>query len=270
MVSRRSWLSLVYAAASPMLKWIPFVALALSACSSPPSRSSAPESVTFEAADGVTVYGDLHLGPDGRGGPLVLAFHQGGGDARGEYGPIVPRLLVEGYSVLAVDQRSGGDRFGETNRTVAELGESAPMCDAHADLEAALAYADRAGFTGPRVAWGSSYSAAHVIRLGVDHADRLAGVLAFSPASGGPMAECQPTPYIARIRLPLLVLRPSGEMEIESVQAQMALAREHGHETFVSTPGAHGSSMLVPARVEGETETTWATVLGFLRHVVDG
>jgi pimeloyl-ACP methyl ester carboxylesterase len=44
---------------------------------------------------------------------MFLLFHQGGASARGEYGPIIPRLLSAGYHVLAVDQRSGGDRFAE-------------------------------------------------------------------------------------------------------------------------------------------------------------
>ena len=71
-----------------------------------------PDPVIFEAADGVTLYGDLYIGPEGKAGPLILAFHQGGGDARGEYGAIAPRLVQFGYSVLTIDQRSGGERLG--------------------------------------------------------------------------------------------------------------------------------------------------------------
>lgn len=49
--------------------------------------------VSFEATDGVTVYGDVYMA-DGipKSAPLILLFHQGGGDARGEYMPLVSRL----------------------------------------------------------------------------------------------------------------------------------------------------------------------------------
>jgi len=237
--------------------------------SSPASSvSGSIDAFTIEAADGVTLYGDLYLGPEGKAGPLILAFHQGGGDARGEYGTIAPRLVRLGTSVLTIDQRSGGDRLGGPNRTVEALGESAPMCDAYLDLEATLRYAVEEGFTGRRVAWGSSYSASHVIRLATEHADALDGVLAFSPASGGPMADCHPNDRIPEVEIPLLALRPAGEMEIESVATQMALFQDNGHQTFVSSPGTHGSSMLNPDRVEGDVEPTWEAVSRFLRAVL--
>jgi hypothetical protein len=40
-----------------------------------------------------------------------------------------------------------------------------------------------------------------------------------------------------------------------------------GHQTYVSDPGVHGSSMLNPARVDGEVEPTWQIVLTFLRSL---
>ncbi|GAB5535601.1 MAG: hypothetical protein Rubg2KO_18500 [Rubricoccaceae bacterium] len=233
-----------------------------------PGASDFVTPVVFEAADGVTLYGDLYLGPEGKAGPLILAFHQGGGDARGEYGTIAPRLVQLGYSVLAIDQRSGGDRLGGLNRTVEALGESAPMCDAYLDLEATLRYVIGDGFTGLRVAWGSSYSASHVVRLATEYADDLDGVLAFSPASGGPMADCHPNDRIPNVEIPLLALRPAAEMEIESAAAQLALFQDSSHQTFVSTPGTHGASMLNPDRVEGDVEATWAVVSRFLCTVL--
>ena len=232
-------------------------------------HEAAAEEVALNAADGVQLFGDLYLGPEGRAGPLILAFHQGGGDSRGEYGPLVPRLLQHGFSVLAIDQRSGGDRFGMRNRTVDALTDEASMCSAYADLEAALRFAKSEGFTGPRIAWGSSYSAAHVVRLAAEYSEDIDGVLAFSPASGGPMAECPPTPYIALVTQPLLMLRPSSEMERASSKTQMDAFRDSGHQTFVSDPGTHGSSMLNANRVDGPVEPTWSVVLDFLEHVVD-
>ncbi|GAB5520777.1 MAG: hypothetical protein RhofKO_30280 [Rhodothermales bacterium] len=234
--------------------------------------ASAPtaEEITFQTDDGLTIYGDLYLGSEGKEGPLVLAFHQGGGNARAEYGPLVPRLLTEGYTVLTIDQRSGGDQLGGHNRTVDGLDDPGAhtMCDAYRDLEGALRYVKAAGFTGRRVAWGSSYSGSLAIQLGHDYPDELSGILAFSPASGGPMVDCKPDPYLAELHMPLLALRPEGEMALESVQAQFALFQEHGHQTSVSTHGTHGASMLNPLRVESSVEATWGVVLKFLKDVL--
>lgn len=230
-----------------------------------------PQEVTFGASDGVVLYADLHLAEAGKAAPLLLLFHQGGGNARAEYGPMMPRLVGQGYSVLAVDQRSGGDALGGVNRTVAAMAEAEySYCDAYLDLEAALGYADREGFAGPIIAWGSSYSASLAIRLGAEHEDDLAGVLAFSPASGGPMGACRPDPYLEGLSLPLLVLRPASEMEIESVQRQFALIERHGHRTYVAEYGTHGSSMLNPVRFEGSAEDNWRAVLAFLAGILDG
>jgi len=222
--------------------------------------------VSFKTLDDVTIYGDVYaLGDTPKSAPLILLFHQGGGDARGEYLPLASRLAGEGYILLAIDQRSGGDRFGMTNRTLAGVeGEEYSYCDAYPDLEAALQFALDSGYTGKIAAWGSSYSAALVFRLATEHSSDIDTVLAFSPASGEAMTGCRPEPYSEKLTQSLLVLRPDREMEIPSVRSQIELFAEHGHQTYVATPGVHGSSMLNAARVEGSTENTWKVVLDFL------
>lgn len=203
---------------------------------------------------------------------MILLFHQGGGNARGEYGPIIPRLLREGYSLLAIDQRSGGERFGGKNRTVAALGNTdASYCDACADLRAALHFVRHQGFAGRLVAWGSSYSASLAIRLGAEYPTDVVAVVAFSPAAGGPMESCEPDSHIAKLRVPLLVLRPASEMSLEVVRRQGDVLAQHGHEVYVAENGIHGSSLLVPDRVKGDVEPHWRRVLAFIRaatHVV--
>ncbi|MCP4203942.1 MAG: alpha/beta fold hydrolase [bacterium] len=231
--------------------------------------SQAADEVTWTAADGMTLYGNVYSVEAGKAAPLVLLFHQAGGDARGEYANIIPRLLEAGYNVFAIDQRSGGSRFDGVNRTVAALdGRDYGYCDTYPDLEAALDQAKKLGFTGPRVAWGSSYSAALVLRLGAEHAQDLAGVLAFSPASGGPMASCKAEPFIPKLTLPALALRPASEMERDSVRQQFRLFEEHGIQTFVALNGVHGSSMLDADRVGDDVTPTWNVVMEFLAEAV--
>ncbi len=217
------------------------------------AQTNDPEEVMFRAADGVNLYGDLYASGD-RGAPIVLLFHQAGSNARAEYGSIVPRLLESGYNVLAIDQRSGGTRLGGVNRTASALeGGSPSYCDAYPDLEAALAFVISIGFDGPHIVWGSSYSAALVIRLAAEHPDDVNAVLAFSPASGDPMGACKPGPFLENLETPILALRPASEMENPRVRAQLEQFQELGH--------------LNPERVQGDVEETWTAVEQFLAQV---
>ncbi|PHS29180.1 MAG: hypothetical protein COA85_01435 [Robiginitomaculum sp.] len=220
------------------------------------------EKIHFKAADGVTVYADEYLAKVGKSAPLVILFHQAGSNARGEYGTIIPRLTALGLSVLAVDQRSGGSYFGAQNRTVEALGHSTKYCAAYPDMEAALAFAIKDGFTGPRFAWGSSYSAALVLKLGGDHKAELSAVLSFSPGSGGAMGACNANHYLDSVAVPVLALSPRSEMG--GRKAQFARLKERGYQTFVAEHGVHGSSMLVETRTHADTSATWDTVIGFL------
>lgn len=223
------------------------------------------EEVSFKAADGIRLYGDVYASPRGDREPVILLFHQAGSDARGEYTDIASRLQENGYNVLAIDQRSGGERFGGKNRTVAGLEDKEiGYCEAYPDLVAALAFAREHGFYGRLAVWGSSYSAGLVFKLAAENGQQIHAVLGFSPASGGPMADCSPADYLTEVNVPVLALRPKREMEIDSVRKQKADFEMHGMQTYVADPGVHGSSMLNPVRVEASTEKTWAVVLEFL------
>lgn len=225
--------------------------------------------LTFETSDGITVYGNLYPAAAGRSAPTILLFHQGGGDARGEYETIVPRLNDSGYNAIAIDQRRGGERFGGTNRTIADLADAEfGYCDAYPDLEGALHYARSAGFDGKLIAWGSSYSAALVFHLTARNPAEIDAVLAFSPASGAPLEGCQVTDVLDEIAVPALALRPQSEFELDSVQAQMAMFDSQDVETHVADPGVHGSSMLNAERVGAPTDATWSVVLGFLERAL--
>jgi pimeloyl-ACP methyl ester carboxylesterase len=224
--------------------------------------------VEIQTTDGVTVFGDLYRADAPSDAPFILLFHQGGSDARSEYGPLVGPLLNHGYHALAIDQRRGGEALGGVNRTVQALGDvEYSYCEVYLDLEAALRYVIAEGYTGRRVVWGSSYSAALAFKLAAEYPSHIAGVLAFSPASGDPMAGCEPERYSAELVVPAMILRPVREMEVERVAGQLEVFREQGHQTHVADPGVHGSSMLNSARVGTGTEATWAAVQAFLQRI---
>jgi len=222
------------------------------------------DEIQFSAKDGGAVFADERMAPAGKKAPLIILFHQAGGDGRAEYAYSSTRLLAAGYSLLVVDQRSGGSRFGGTNRTVAARGNSTGYCEAYADMEAALSYAQSGGYAGPVFAFGSSYSAGLVVKLGAKNKGILSGVVAFSPASGGPMKNCSPNEYASTSKTPTMILRPSREMANPSAAAQFDLFKNAGHTMFVAENGVHGSSMLDPARTKADTEKTWAAVMAFL------
>jgi len=219
--------------------------------------------ISFFTKDSLKIYGDLF--EIDKTAPTILLFHQGGANSRGEYHSIIPVLKEEGFNVLAIDQRLGGQRFGNYNRTVAEIPRNTfGYCDAYPDLEAALNFVATNNFSGKKIVWGSSYSATLGIKLANENPDIIDGVLAFSPASGDPMEGCRPEEYIKILKTPLLLLRPAREAEIESVKNQLALAKEYNHETYVAKNGVHGSSMLVEDRVGNSVDENWAVVKTFL------
>lgn len=234
----------------------------------PAAEAAVAKEVRTLSADGVEIVGD-HYRPKWPGATTVVLHHQAGGDARGEYGDIARRLVAEGYEVIAWDARSGGNRFGQDNRTFAALGlEATPSyCAAYPDLEAGLGYAVTHGGGGPIVAVGSSYSAALVIRLAAEHGHRLAGVAAFSPASGEAMGDCQPDKWLdAAEGTPILAFRPGREMERGAVKAQAEHFATQGIEVFVAEDGVHGASMLNPDTVDGDVDSTWERFLAFLAN----
>lgn len=252
------------------LKLTALLLIAAGATTACASTSVLPDSgeTTFPATDGGSVVADVHRAIAGPSAPLLILFHQGGGDVRGEYGPIVPRLTGEGYHVLAVDLREGGDLFGSTNRTLAlRGGRGSGYCGAYPDVEGALDHARAVGFDGPIVVWGSSFSGALALRLASERGDELAGVVAFSPAGGPPMQGCMADDFAPGVSVPTLCVRPASEAARESVIAQTERFRGFGFETYVADPGVHGSSSLVPDRVEGDTEATWERTLRFLADV---
>ena len=256
--------------------WIILPIVAILCCcqntkeSKQPQTQEGPKEISFFTPDSIQIFGDLY--ELDKNSPTILLFHQGGSNARAEYGSIVPRLLEKGFNILATDQRMGGQYYGSYNRTLEHISDhlysnAYGFCDAYNNLESALDYVVKAGFKSKIILWGSSYSATLAIQLAHKNQDAVSGVLAFSPAGGAPMKDCPADPYFDDLQVPLLVLRPPNEMEIESVQKQFDLVREKGHQVYAAINGVHGSSMLVEERVGADVSDTWDVVFEFLQKV---
>ncbi|MCL6624664.1 MAG: lysophospholipase [Fimbriimonadales bacterium] len=120
--------------------WVCVLVLGTSCARREESRGVSPENeVTFSSEDGKTVYADYYPVKEGAKG-LVVLFHQAGSNA-GEYEPIARRLNQEGYSALAVDLRSGGERWGRRNRTADGVGGSPSYEEAYPDMRSAVYFA---------------------------------------------------------------------------------------------------------------------------------
>jgi dienelactone hydrolase len=224
--------------------------------------AAGPEAVQLTAADGVRIRGDFYrlASDEGRTAPVVLLFHQAGA-SRHEYTTIAPRLNELGLHALAIDQRSGGSRWGE-NETVARRGGSTSYLEALADLEAALSWVGANGYSGQLLVWGSSYSAALAFLLAAAHPE-IDGVLAFSPGEYLGSRSDEVRAAARQVECAVLVLTPADERE-RAEPIFEALPGENGR-FVVPEQAVHGSSMLVPARNEG-AEEIWPEVVAFLEQ----
>ncbi len=211
------------------------------------------------------VYADYFEGNKAK--VTIVLFHQAGSNARGEYGPIVPVLIKEGYNVLAVDQRSGGERFGFSNRTSAVFEDDPGYCSTRPDMQGALDYLKEKSNGKGLIIWGSSYSAGLLFELGRKNPNDVKALVACSPASSGPMEPCDPNRYMAEIKVPVMLLRPKKEMEYPPVKEQFERAKDLGFFTYVAAFGVHGSSMFVEDRTKSSTIDAWNALWKFLSRI---
>nr|WP_321236517.1 alpha/beta hydrolase [uncultured Psychroserpens sp.] len=229
------------------------------------SNEKTNNDISFYTKDSILIKGQLIK--TSLEASTILLFHQGGSNASAEYESIIPKLTKQGFNVLAIDQRVGGQIYGQFNKTIVDITTNDyGYCDAYPDLESALDFIISKGFTGKKIVWGSSYSASLAIQLAHKRANDIDAVLAFSPASGNQLKDCLPNPYFETLKVPMLLLRPKREAEFESVQEQLKLAQSFGHQTYVAEHGVHGSSMLVESRVSHDVSDNWNIVNAFITN----
>lgn len=218
--------------------------------------------VSITAADGVKIYGE-YWPAAAKDAPLILAFHQAG-SSHAEYAPLAPRLNGAGFSVLAIDQRSGDGQFGGTNKTVAGLGRSTNYDAAFADLEAALAWGRQRAGTAPILVWGSSYSAALVFKLAAKHPGDVGALLAFSPGEYLDASDAVHTAARA-VRIPVFIDQSSDQTEIDQSRSILAALPGTDKAQFVSAgKSVHGTATLRADRNPNGADEHWAAVLKFL------
>ena len=139
--------------------------------------------ITFPSKDGLTITADTYMVNPDKKTPFIILFHQAGW-SRGEYGEIAPKLNKLGFNCMAVDLRSGGSVNGVQNETTVQAqkqGKPVNYTDAEQDIISSIEYARKNFAKGKLIAWGSSYSAALVLKITGDNPNLIDGVISFAP-----------------------------------------------------------------------------------------
>ena len=227
------------------------------------AQSQAYTTINFIGRDSIRITADFYSA-DNKTAPTILLFHQFKA-SRGEYRDIAPVLVSMGFNCFAIDTRAGGTDYwnnveNETTKNSPDVGRN--FLAAYPDLLSAFDYVKGQGFTGKIIIWGSSFSAALVLKFAAENTDKIAGVLSFSPGEyidgkKGIVAE-----WASKIKkLPVFIACGATESQRSKPIYEKVPSKE---KTFyVPTNGRHGSSILL------DDAKNWKSVKGFLRQFVE-
>lgn len=225
----------------------------------------AVETITFASEDSLEITADVYMAHD-KEAPFIVLFHQARW-SRGEYQEIAPKLNEMGFNCMAIDQRSGdaiNDVPNETARRALEAGKPVNYIDALPDLRSAIRYAREHYADGKLLIWGSSYSAALVLKIAGEHPDWIDGVLAFAPGeyfSKQGQSETYITDAAQKIELPVFITsakdeKPNWEGIFETIPSK-------DKQAFLpETAGNHGSRALWEQF--DDSDDYWQAVSDFL------
>jgi dienelactone hydrolase len=220
-------------------------------------QKDAWETVKFPSVDELAITADLYVVDESK--PYILLCHQAG-YSRGEYREIAVKLNALGFNCMAIDQRSGSKTNGVENETVkgamrANLSRQYP--DAEQDIIASIDYLQKS-VKKSIIIWGSSYSAALVLKVGNEN-DKVSAIISFSPGeyiNGTNIAEAA-----NGISVPLFVT--SSKSEGPDVTTLLAgVIGDHKVQFMPAGKGKHGSKALWSEN-EGHEEY-WEALKAFL------
>ena len=230
------------------------------------SSAWAKETIVFKSLDGIHITADVYLKYKDKKTPYIVLFHQAHW-SRGEYLEIAPKLNQLGFNCMAVDLRSGKEVNRVANETMShakEMGKKTTYIDAMQDIEATLTYARNHYAQGKVIAWGSSYSAALVLKVAGDKPELVDGVLAFAPGeyfkrSGKPVDWIQNS--ARKIQIPAFITSARKEKKAWS-DIFNVIPSESKASYLPATKGNHGSRALW-GRFK-DSEGYWKAVTNFL------
>jgi pimeloyl-ACP methyl ester carboxylesterase len=138
------------------------------------------ETITFPSKDSIPITADVYKIKEA---PITILLCHQAGYSRGEYKDSAIELNKLGYSVLAIDQRSGNTVNNINNQTAIAAkikGLGLTYLDAKQDIEAAIDYIYEQNGGRKILLVGSSYSSSLALLIGVNNS-KIKAVAAFSP-----------------------------------------------------------------------------------------
>lgn len=224
--------------------------------------------IEFDSLDGLKITADLYMTSTDKSQPFIVLCHQAGW-SRGEYREIAPKLNAMGFNCMAMDQRSGKEVNGVVNETAARskaANKGGDFVDAEQDIIAAVKHAQANLSTGKLLLWGSSYSAALVLRVAGEHADMVDGVLSFAPGeyfAGQGKTKTWIASSVTKAQCPIFIT--SAKREHRSWKDIFAAIKANGKTQFLpKTAGNHGSRALWDKF--SDSDDYWKAVEGFLNQ----
>lgn len=223
------------------------------------------ELITFLAADGLTITGDLYTHQNKENIPFIILFHQAG-YSRGEYNNSADKFLELGYNCLAIDQRSGSEVNGVINKThklAVDKGLPTEYTDAMPDLEAAINYVKDSLKPEKLFILGSSYSSVLSLIIAAQNPDAVDAVLAFSPGEYFEYKGTSIIEYAKEISVPVFIT--SAKSEYNNWKAIFEAIPGNNKVKYIpEIESIHGSSALWKT-TEG-SEDCWKAVEQFLEE----
>ena len=223
--------------------------------------------IEFDSLDGLKISADLYMDSD-KAKPFIVLCHQAGW-SRGEYREIAPKLNAMGFNCMAIDQRSGKEVNGIANETAARAkaaNKGGAFVDGEQDIIAAAKHAKENFAEGKLLLWGSSYSAALVLRIAGEHADIVDGALSFAPGeyfTGQGKPKNWIASSVAKAECPIFIT--SAKREHKGWKDIYAAIKADGKAQFLpKTAGNHGSRALW--NKFSDSSDYWKAVKSFLKQ----
>lgn len=203
--------------------------------------AQARETVKIQASDGTQVHGEYLPAAGPLRGALLL-MHQRDGNTC-EYGQYPEALSKQGYAVLAIDLRIGGNSFGCRLRTRPK--GVTDIFDVPLDIGAASAWLRQKTKLGKIVLVGSSYSGGMALLYAAQHPEQVAGAAVFSPASIDPDITTDIITGSRKLNVPVLVVAPADETGFPKQLLELMPPRQK--TLTVPKVGVHGAVGLAQA-----------------------
>ncbi len=170
--------------------------------------------IEIKATDGLSITANLYESEHIESAVFILC-HQAG-FSRGEYLETADYFFKQGFTCIAVDQRSGGEVNGivnETHKAAVAAGKPTNYIDAAQDIEAVIMYATKEYPGAKKVLLGSSYSASLALIMGVKYADVLTAVISFSPSEYFELANKSIAAWAKDLQLPVFISSAKAEVD---------------------------------------------------------